>query len=108
MGCYGIGTSRVLGTVVESSHDERGIIWPVSIAPFLVHIVPLTPTDADTRALIMDRAHKLLRELEELKIDVLLDDRVGQTAGEKFADADLIGIPLRVVISEKTIASGGY
>lgn len=107
MGCYGIGTSRVLGTVVESFHDDRGIIWPASIAPFLVHIVPLVSTSADTQKVIMNRAWQLATILEECGIEALLDDRVSSSAGEKFADADLIGIPLRVVISEKTIASGG-
>ena len=108
MGCYGIGTSRVLGTVVEYSHDQKGIIWPASIAPFLVPIVPLFSSDEDTQKLIMDRSQKLLGALQELGIEVLLDDRRGVSAGQKFADADLIGIPLRVVISEKTIAAGGY
>ncbi len=108
MGCYGIGTSRVLGTVVEYFHDQKGIIWPTSIAPFLIHIVPLSSSDEDAQRLIMDRAQKLLSALEELGIETLLDDRKSASAGEKFADADLIGIPLRVVISEKTIAAGGY
>lgn len=107
MGCYGIGTTRVLGTVVEAYHDEKGIMWPASISPYLAHIIPLLPSDTDTQKLIMDRAQKLTLQLEELGIEVLMDDRVGQTAGEKFADADLIGLPLRVVISEKTIAAGG-
>lgn len=107
MGCYGIGTTRLLGTVVEVSHDDKGLIWPVSIAPFLVHVVPLSSSDEDAQKLIMDRAIKLTRELEDLGIEVLLDDRQGLAAGVKFADADLIGIPLRVVISEKTIAAGG-
>ncbi len=108
MGCYGIGTSRVLGTVVEYFHDQKGIIWPASIAPFLMHILPLTSSDEDAQKLIMDRAQKLQITLEELGIETLLDDRKTSSAGEKFADADLIGIPLRVVISEKTIAAGGY
>lgn len=108
MGCYGIGTTRVLGTVVEASHDERGILWPVSIAPFQAHIIPLSSSDEDSQHLIVNRARKLEADLEEAGIDVLYDDRIGHTAGEKFADADLIGIPLRIVISEKTIAAGGY
>lgn len=108
MGCYGIGTTRILGTIVEVFHDAAGIIWPASVSPFLAHIVPLSSSDEDTQRLITDRAKKLESELTEMGIEVLLDDRIAKTAGERFADADLIGLPLRIVISEKTIAAGGY
>jgi len=93
MGCYGIGPSRVMGTVVEIFNDEKGIIWPEEIAPFKVHLLYLGETK--------DKADKLYENLQKLKIEVLYDDREN-SAGEKFADADLIGIPWRVVVSEKT------
>lgn len=90
MGCYGIGITRLLGTIVEVHHDDRGIIWPESVAPFQVILVGLSE-DAD----------KVYEELEKAGIEVLYDDR-DKNAGEKFADADLLGIPVRLVVSKKT------
>ena len=104
MGCYGIGSSRVMGTIVEVSHDERGIIWPESVAPFRFHIIPLEAKDAAKQEEIKRVAHELY---EKAHGEALLDDREGISAGEKFADADLIGIPVRIVISEKSLAAGG-
>jgi prolyl-tRNA synthetase len=95
MGCYGIGLSRLMGTIVEVYNDKQGIIWPESIAPFIIHLISL---DKNKEA---EKIYKLLRKKN---IEVLYDDR-GVSAGEKFADADLIGIPWRLVISEKTLAS---
>lgn len=90
MGCYGIGISRNMGIVVEKFHDDKGIIWPESIAPFTVHLIGLN-----------GKGDELYTELSGKGIEVLFDDRdVG--AGEKFADADLMGMPWRVVISDKT------
>ncbi|MDI6717759.1 MAG: His/Gly/Thr/Pro-type tRNA ligase C-terminal domain-containing protein [Patescibacteria group bacterium] len=94
MGCYGIGLNRIMGTVVETYHDEKGIIWPKSIAPFSIHLINLKP-DADF-------ADRVYNNLQSRGIEVLYDDRKDITAGEKFADSDLIGIPLRAVISDKT------
>ncbi len=91
MGCYGIGITRLMGTIVEVHNDEKGIIWPESVSPYQVHLVGLSE-DAD----------KVYKELEESCIDVLYDDRDDKSAGEKFADADLIGIPVRLVVSKKT------
>lgn len=88
---YGIGPTRVMGTVVEISHDDRGIIWPESIAPFAVHLIGLN-----------DQADKVYDQLLAEGIEVLFDDREDTGAGEKFADADLIGIPVRLVVSSKT------
>lgn len=100
MGCYGIGTTRLVGTIVEASHDEKGIIWPKSVAPFHVHLVSIASKNVD----IAPHAERLYNELRDAGIDVMWDDRdVG--AGEKLANADLIGIPLRIVISEKTLAA---
>lgn len=98
MGSYGIGTSRVMGVLVEKFHDEKGIIWPAQVAPFLVHIVGL---DLDTEE-VHKKAMDMYSELQKDGIDVLLDDRVGVSPGGKFADADMIGNPIRLVISKRT------
>jgi prolyl-tRNA synthetase len=97
MGCYGMGPSRIMGTIVEVLADEKGIVWPKEIAPFTVHLIEMKGSEAVSAA-----AEKLYRDLNKKGISVLWDDR-DTRAGEKFADADLIGIPYRVVISEKTI-----
>ncbi len=107
MGCYGIGVSRLVGTVVEASHDDRGIIWPKSIAPYAVHLVSLSSKDPAINERVMTASESLVDELKEAGIEVFWDDRTGVSAGEKFADADLLGIPLRIVISEKALAQGG-
>ncbi len=102
MGCYGIGTTRVVGAIVEASNDERGIIWPKSVAPMPVHIVTLSSKDETVQAKIIDTAESLVEDLRKEGIDALWDDRAS-SAGEKLADADLIGLPLRILISEKTL-----
>lgn len=99
MGCYGIGPSRLMGTIVEIHHDEKGIIWPEAIAPYVVHLLSLGG-DENVKA----EAEKLYQSLLKNGVEVLFDDREDVTAGEKFADADLIGIPTRLVISKKTLA----
>ncbi len=99
MGCYGIGLGRLMGTVVEVHSDAKGIIWPESVAPFRVHLIELS----SMRAEIKKGAEKLYHALLAKGIEVLYDDREDKSAGEKFADGDLIGIPWRCVISEKTI-----
>lgn len=104
MGCYGIGTTRLVGAIVETHHDDRGIIWPKSVAPFQVHLVSLTSRDESKQEQIQSSAESLYEDLQREGIEVLWDDRSNLTAGAKFADADLIGIPLRLVISEKTLA----
>jgi prolyl-tRNA synthetase len=93
MGCYGIGVSRLMGTVVEASHDEKGIIWPRNIAPFQVHILSLREDKT---------AEQVAFDLEQDGYEVLCDDR-NESPGKKLADADLIGIPLRIVISKRTL-----
>ncbi|MDD4995032.1 MAG: His/Gly/Thr/Pro-type tRNA ligase C-terminal domain-containing protein [Patescibacteria group bacterium] len=103
MGCFGIGPSRVMGSVVEVLSDERGIIWPKSIAPYLVHIVSLFAKDEDTSTEIASAAANLSDQLAAAGIDALWDDREGVSAGEKLGDADLIGAPLRIVISDRTM-----
>lgn len=101
MGSYGIGPGRALGTIVEISHDDRGIIWPDAVAPFLVHLVALIGKEKHSR--VRREAEKLYAHFLAKGIEVLYDDRGDNTAGEKFADADLIGIPWRVVVSVKTL-----
>jgi prolyl-tRNA synthetase len=97
MGCYGIGPSRLMGTVVEIFNDKNGIIWPKSIAPYQVHLICLGNDDNVTK-----ETEKIYNSLQKEKIEVLYDDR-NESAGVKFKDSDLIGIPLRIVISKKTL-----
>ena len=98
MGCYGIGIGRTMAAVVEVSHDKTGIIWPKIIAPFQVILVGLDLEDKN----VNKKSEKLYEYLLKKKVEVLYDDRNNISAGEKFADADLIGIPLRIVISKRT------
>lgn len=95
-GCYGLGTSRVIGAIGEIYNDSKGILWPHSVAPFAVHLVELDGKKGKIKAF----AQKIYRKLLDSMIEVLFDDR-DMSAGEKFADADLVGIPLRAVVSEK-------
>jgi len=97
MGCYGIGLARIMAAVVETSHDERGIIWPDAVAPFKVHLIGLDLADDTTR----NEAEKLYKLLLAEGIEVLFDDRQEVSPGAKFADADLIGVPYRVVVSKR-------
>ena len=99
LGSYGIGITRVMGVVVEKFADDKGIVWPASIAPFQIHLLALGED--------MAQADRVYEELTAAGIEVLYDDRVGVMAGEKFADADLLGMPLRVVISKRSIEGGG-
>ncbi len=101
MGCYGIGVTRILAATIEQSHDDDGIIWPDNIAPFEVTIVPLNYADEKTK----ETTEKIYKELSSKGLDVLIDDR-DERAGIKFKDADLIGVPYRIIISEKNLANG--
>jgi len=100
MGSYGIGVERLMGTVVEVSHDAAGMIWPEAIAPARVHLLLVGEADEKLKKF----AERVYTTLTKEGVEVLFDDREGVRAGEKFADADLIGIPWRMVISEKTFA----
>src|SRR3989344_3112681 len=102
MGSYGLGPGRLMGAIVEVLSDKKGIVWPREVAPFTVHLVAITGGNADVSA-EADRLYDLLRENN---VEVLYDDR-DVRAGEKFADSDLIGIPKRLVVSEKTMSEGG-
>lgn len=103
MGCYGIGTSRLVGAIVETHHDEKGMIWPLSVAPFAVHLVSLRAKDEGVQARIQTVAQELYDGLKAQGMEVLWDDRETASPGEKLSDADLIGLPLRLVISEKSL-----
>lgn len=102
MGCYGIGVNRIMAAAIEAHHDDDGIIWPMSITPFEVLILALDPRDEEVRRV----AGELHDRLASAGIDVLFDDR-DERAGFKFKDADLIGIPLRLVVGKKSLAAGG-
>src|SRR3989344_1299419 len=98
MGSYGIGPGRAMGVSVELFADEKGIVWPRSIAPFAVHLISLAGAEKSNAG---KSADALYEKLQKEGVEVLYDDRDAR-AGEKFADADLIGIPLRAVVSDKT------
>ena len=102
MGCYGMGLNRLIGTIVEVSHDEKGIIWPESAAPFTAHLSSVKRHPPAGGPSVRKFADKIYDNLQKAGVEVLYDDRKDISAGEKFADADLIGIPYRLVISEKT------
>ncbi len=101
MGCYGIGVTRVVASIVETCHDENGIIWPINVAPYTVQIIPLNVSDSE----VMKVTNRIYGELTAAGIDVLMDDR-DQRPGFKFKDADLIGIPVRVTVGGKGLAEG--
>jgi prolyl-tRNA synthetase len=103
MGSYGLGPGRIMGTIVEVLADEAGIVWPSSVAPFSVHLILVDGKDGKAKK----EADKLYTTLTAKGVEVLYDDR-DMRPGEKFADSDLIGIPLRVVVSDKSLEKGGY
>jgi prolyl-tRNA synthetase len=101
MGCYGIGVTRMLAAVIEEHHDQYGIRFPISIAPYQVHLCSINLKDAEVRT----QSEKLYQDLQRLGFEVLWDDR-DEKAGSQFADADLMGIPFRLIVSPKTLAQG--
>ncbi len=102
MGCYGIGVTRILGAAIEQNHDERGIVWPAAIAPFEVVVCPI---GYDRSPAVREAADRLHAELLDAGIDVILDDR-GERPGAMFADWELIGVPHRVVLSDRGLKDG--
>jgi prolyl-tRNA synthetase len=102
MGCYGIGVTRILGAAIEQNHDERGIIWPDALAPFMIVVCPIGYDRSDA---VKQQADALHEQLTQLGLDVLLDDR-GERPGAMFADWELIGVPHRVVISDRGLKDG--
>lgn len=103
MGCYGIGVSRIMGVIAETLSDENGLVWPASIAPYSIHLIVL---GKDKNGEAYKQAEYLYKQLTDNHVEVLFDDRELQ-AGEKFTDSDLIGIPMRVVVSDKSLTLGG-
>lgn len=101
MGCYGIGVNRIVAGLVETCHDDKGIIWPITIAPYEILLIPLKTDDAE----LMEKTETIYAQLKEQGLDVLLDDRPARP-GVKFNDADLIGIPWRIVVGGKGLAEG--
>lgn len=99
MGCYGIGIGRLAASVCEAHHDEYGPVFPITIAPWEVHICCIRPDDEETKIV----ADRLYEELTKQKVEVLYDDREGVRGGQMFADADLIGVPIRVIVSPRTV-----
>lgn len=99
MGCYGIGIGRLAASVCEAKHDEYGPIWPISIAPWEVHLCCIRPDDISTKQV----ADQFYEDLKKLNIEVIYDDREGIRAGQMFADADLLGVPIRVVVSPRNL-----
>ncbi|HMC68995.1 MAG TPA: proline--tRNA ligase, partial [Mycobacteriales bacterium] len=102
MGCYGIGVTRIVGAAIEQNHDERGIVWPDALAPFTVVVCPIGYDRSPEVKAAADRLHD---ELQARGVDVMLDDR-GERPGAMFADWELIGVPLRVVISDRGLKDG--
>lgn len=107
MGSYGIGPGRLMATIVETLHDDKGIIWKESVAPFKIHLLLIGSVKSQKFKSLKRHAEKIYKELLAKGVDVLYDDRDEKTPGEKFADADLIGIPWRVVVSERMVEKGG-
>ena len=101
MGCYGIGVTRTLQSAIEQSHDDAGIVWPVTVAPYEVEVLVLNAKDEESSAV----AEQLGEAIERQGFDVLFDDRK-ERPGVKFKDADLLGIPVRVAVGERSLAEG--
>jgi len=99
MGCYGIGLDRLMACVIEQNHDQRGIIWPKELSPFQVHLIEVK----SSKFKVKSQSEKLYYNLQKAGIDVLYDDR-DESPGVKLKDADLIGIPIRLVVSERTLS----
>jgi prolyl-tRNA synthetase len=102
MGCYGIGVTRTMQAVIEQSHDDNGIIWPISVAPYTVCITPL---NVAPESAVMQRAEQIYADLIARGVDVIIDDRADRP-GVKFKDSELVGFPIRVGVGEKSLAKG--
>ena len=96
MGCYGIGVTRTLASIIEQHNDENGIIWPLAVAPYHVSVVPVNIKDAEQ----MKIAEEIYNKLQEMGVEVLLDDR-NERAGVKFKDSEIMGIPMRITVGKK-------
>jgi prolyl-tRNA synthetase len=101
MGCYGIGIGRLMAAVIELNHDDKGIIWPKSVAPYQVYLCPLYMDNAD----VIKQADSIYKDLTDMGYEVLYDDRT-ESPGVKFNDADLLGIPVRITVSPRSLEKG--
>ena len=104
MGCYGIGISRLMGILAEAFADDAGLSWPASVAPAYAHIVPLAKEKKEKS---YKEALSVYEALNSQGVECLFDDRIDDSVGSRLADADLIGVPRRIVVSEKSLAAGG-
>jgi prolyl-tRNA synthetase len=102
MGCYGLGLGRAMAAIIEANHDDKGIIWPLSVAPYQVHICPLYREGTG----VSQDAEKIYKELTDAGLEVLIDDRE-ESPGVKFNDADLLGVPFRVTVSPRSLEKNG-
>lgn len=102
MGCYGLGSTRLLGTIVECLSDASGIVWPKEVAPYTLHLVSLGRSEEEQR-----KADEIYHALIRSGIEVLYDDRSDVQAGQKFAESDLLGVPTRIVVSKRSLEQGG-
>ena len=101
MGCYGMGVGRLLACVIEANHDEKGIIWPMTVAPYHVYLIALGTSNE-----VREAAEGLYEAMQRKGTEVLYDDR-DESAGVKFNDADLLGMPIRVTVSKRSLKQGG-
>jgi len=108
MGCYGIGISRLLGVIVEANYDQNGIIWPKETAPFQYHLVRLLKGSIKEDKAVKKQADLLYNKMVKMGLEVFYDDRDELSSGEKLVDADLLGLPWRIVISEKTLKNNSF
>ena len=108
MGCYGIGISRLLGVIVEANYDQDGIIWPKEIAPFQYHLIRLLKGKVKEDKIIKKQADLLYDKMVKKGLEVFYDDRDDVSSGEKLVDADLLGFPWRIVVSEKTLKENSF
>jgi prolyl-tRNA synthetase len=102
MGCYGIGVGRLLAAAVEQNNDENGIVFPASVAPYQAHLVGLNLSNQE----VVEAGERLYQEMDAAGIEVLYDDREDAAAGVKFNDADLLGVPIRLVVSPRNLKAG--
>jgi prolyl-tRNA synthetase len=99
MGCYGIGIGRLLATIIEINHDDNGIIWPKEIAPFAIHLLSFDPENIKVKKI----SDKIYQDLQKAGVEVLYDDRAKVSPGQKLAESDLIGVPIRLIVSQKNL-----
>ncbi len=108
VGCYGMGTSRLMGTIVEVFADDAGIIWPEQVAPYDLHLVVLGNKDKEKEAIVRQKADEIYAALQQEGLEVLYDDRMELSTGVRLAESELLGMPYRLIVSEKTLEKGAF